>query len=170
MKKNYIFLLLSVLTIGLLIIKYNYDYKMIINDPCVTISKLNNLSSEYQKIVYDKNGNLIVGGYDKLNKMFYDEITQKNEYKLYLIWGEERIQITNYTELMNYGFPSGIIDKYSKNEGIGMNDYLIVEDKKKNVIFKLKWYEIYPYKKMVNTMYSGTVSIIVQFKCKLGKN
>ena len=71
---------------------------------------------------------------------------------------------------MDYGFPSGIIDKYSKNEGIGMNDYLIVEDKKKNVIFNLKWYEIYPYKKMVNTMYSGTVSIIVQFKCKLGKN
>ena len=170
MKKIYIFLGFIVLTIVLLLIKYNYDYKIVTNDPCVTVSKLNNLSSEYEKIVYDKNGNLIVGGYDKLNEVFFDEITQKNEYELYLIWGEEKIQITSYTELMDCGFPSGIIDKYSKNEGIGMNDYLIVEDKQKNVIFKLKWYEIYPYKKMVNTMYSGTASIIVQFKCKLGTN
>ena len=93
MKKIYIFLGFIVLAIMLLMIKYNYDYKIITNDPCVTVSKLNNLSSEYEKIVYDKNGNLIVGGYDKLNKVFFDEITQKNEYELYLIWGEEKIQI-----------------------------------------------------------------------------
>ena len=36
MKKIYIFLGFIVLAIMLLMIKYNYDYKIITNDPCVT--------------------------------------------------------------------------------------------------------------------------------------
>lgn len=152
------------------LIKYYFDYKTITKDSCVTVSKINNLSTEYRKIVYDEKNNLIIGGYDKLNKLFFDEITQKNKYKLYLMWGKKKVQIEDYTELVNYSFPSGIIDKYSKKDKIGADDYLIVENKEGNVVFKLKWYEIYPYKKMYNTMYSGTASIVIQFKCKIQKN
>jgi hypothetical protein len=41
------------------------------------VFKIDNVRFEYQQIGYDKNENLVIGRYNKLDKIFFDETTQE---------------------------------------------------------------------------------------------
>ena len=171
MKKRYYIVLILLLGIIFFTTKNYYDYKLDVKDNCVTKDKLDVKTLEYYELVYDSNGNSINGGYDKLRENFYGGITQNGRYSLYLIWNNEKIQINNYQELKKYDFPDEIIDRYFKNEELGKKIYMIVEKTSDNSeIFQIKRYQIYPYKKMINTRYAASASIMVQFKCALENN
>ena len=167
MKKIYY---IAVIIVFITLVKNHYDYRIDKGNPCVARAKIEEKTSEYEKVVYDSEGNLIFGGYDRLSKLFYDEIVQNGKYKLYLFWNGEKKYINNYEELEKYHFPDVIIDRYLKNNPLGQDLYMIVERSSDNTkVFQIKRYQIYPYKKMVNTRYSGIASIVVQYKCELEK-
>ena len=171
MKKKYYIIVLLFFAIFLLMFKNYYDYKLDVSNPCVTKEKIDRKTSEYEKYVYDENENLIFGGYDKLREVFYNDITQNGKYKLYLIVDYKKTYISNYHELEKYYFPNDVLERHFKNEKSGQEEYIIVERVMDNKeIFKIKKYQIYPYKKMINLRYAGSASIMVQFKCALENN
>ena len=87
---------------------------------------------------------------------------------MYLIVDYKKTYISNYHELEKYYFPNDVLERHFKNEKSGQEEYIIVERVMDNKeIFKIKKYQIYPYKKMINLRYAGSASIAVQFKCEV---
>ena len=117
-------------------------------------------------------GNRKPNDYVNLTKAMYEEINQNGKYKIFILLesGKEKLHVNGAQELFNSIFLGMLIDRYFKNATKGQWDFLLIEDAKTGEeVFRMKRYQIYPYKRMINTTYSGGASVVVQFKCALEK-
>lgn len=167
MKKKYVLIFVLLLVLVLSIYNVNFfNFK----GKCVTEKKINEKISEYKNIVYDKEGNLKIDGNRKLREVFFAEITQNNNYQIYVHDLNKEIYIESPDELLRNDFLGFVADKYLKKQYLGNQLYIIIRDTNtQKSVFELKRYEIYPYKNIVPSTYSATASIVVQFKCELEK-
>ena len=158
----YILLFVSVLVIYKFVENYFNNY-VDSDNPCVTREKIEKQSKEYRKIV----GNYL-GIYERLSDVFFEDITQNGKYRMYIVSGNSKKYINNEITLRGQGFPIDFMEKKTKNTEEGQRLHLIVEDNKSGKeVFRMKRYQIYPYKKLTNLSYTGTASTIVQFRCEL---
>ena len=170
--KKFIYILCKML---LIIIAYKgfsyYDgYRLDVDDLCITREKIEEKSKEYEKYIFDENGKRKLDDYANLTKAMYKEMGQNNKYKIFILPGpgEEKVHIRNPQELNNHIFIGILMKRYLKNDVAGQWDFLLIEDVKTGEeVFRMKRYQIYPYKRMLNTTYSSGASVIVQFKCKI---
>ena len=168
--KKIIYILCSMLLVivGYRIIDYYIGYRLNVDDSCVTREKIDKESKKYREYVFDENGNHKLNAHGNLTRAMYEEINKDGKYKIFILSGEDELYISDPQKLDSYIFLGILIDKYSKNEAMGQQDFLLIEDAKTGKeVFRMKRYQIYPYKRMVNTTYSGGASVVVQFKCKI---
>ena len=157
MKKVFLGVLLICAILGFFIVKRHLEYKINSNDQCITVEKLNN---EFEKYKDYKS----IDDYEFLKKFYY-EITESGKYELYLNTGNNVELISNYENLLEYDFLGIIADSTKKTE---KEELLFVKNPQTGeIIFELTKNNIFLYKKMERTLYSGVSSIVVQFKCKL---
>ena len=149
------------------ILVHYFDYKLDVKNSCITKEKLEEKSKEYYKIIYDKNGERKIDDYEQIEKVLFNEISQNGKYKIYILSGNHKFEIKKPEDFRkNYFFIGLLIDKNFKNSKVGQQTFLLVESSETGEdVFKMKKYQIYPYKKMLNLSYTGAASVVVQFKC-----
>ena len=165
MKKILVIVILAIF----LIIIYNLKF-LNTKGECVTEKKINEKTLEYKKIVYDKDGSQKIGGNTKLREIFFDEVSQDNKYEIYIHDLNKEIHLKSTDDLLENDFLGFVADKYLKKQYLGKQIYITIrETATQKPVIELKRYQIYPYKNIVPSTYSGTASIVVQFKCKIEK-
>ena len=172
MKKYYIITFILLIIIIYKALNNYFDYKLDVSNPCITREKLEEKSKEYYKFIYDENENRKKDDYEQLEKKIFNEIDQNGKYKIYLLSGNEKFEVKEPEDFRKYYFFIGVlVDKYPKNSEVGKQDFLLIEDiKTKENVFTMKRYQIYPYRKMFNSSYTGAASVIVQFECALKRS
>ena len=172
MKKYYILCFILLIIIIYKAQNSYFDYKLDVSTPCITGEKLDEKSKEYYKFIYDENGNRKKDDYEQLEKKIFNEIDQNGKYKIYLLSGNEKFEVKEPEDFRKFYFFIGVlVDKYPKNSEVGKQDFLLIEDiKTKENVFTMKRYQIYPYRKMFNSSYTGAASVIVQFECALKRS
>ena len=167
-KLFYILIFISALVIYK--VTENYFNSYIDSDnPCVTIQKIEGQAEEYKKLVYDENGNHL--RYDELRKAFFDDIVQNGKYRMYIVDVNRKMYVDNEKTLVMQGFPGMLLDVYPKNSEVGQRLYMIVEENRNGKeVFRMKRYQMYPYKKLINMSYTGAASTVVQFRCELERD
>ena len=165
-KVIYILLFLLLLIIYGIVEYYSYS-NVYTGNFCVTKQKIEEQAEKYEKLRIDENGNLS-RSYDELRKAFFDDIVQNGKYRMYIADINRKVYVNNEETLEGQGFPGNIMEVSTKNTENGQRLYMIVEDNESGKeVFRIKRYQIYPYKELLNMSYTGSASVVVQFRCEL---